>query len=96
MLGAYLHRDFDLEYRTAEDAFNNSVAEAGPERLTRAAAEPRTHRPPHDDLVPVLGASHREAPPSPWPGSVVVITGPLFTVRRLRRMDIPGTLRVVE
>jgi hypothetical protein len=22
--------------------------------------------------------------------------GPLFTVRRLRRMDIPGTLRVVE
>lgn len=49
MLGAYLHRDFDLEYRTAEDAFNNSVAEAGPERLTRAAAELRMHRPPHDD-----------------------------------------------
>jgi putative ABC transport system permease protein len=29
-------------------------------------------------------------------GVVAVALGPLFTVRRLRRMDIPGTLRVVE
>jgi putative ABC transport system permease protein len=29
-------------------------------------------------------------------GVVAVAVGPLFTVRRLRRMDIPGTLRVVE
>jgi putative ABC transport system permease protein len=25
-----------------------------------------------------------------------VVVAPLFTARRLRRMDIPGTLRVVE
>ena len=29
-------------------------------------------------------------------GIVAVAVGPLFTARRLRRMDIPGTLRVVE
>lgn len=29
-------------------------------------------------------------------GVVAVAVGPLFTVRRLRRMDIAGTLRVVE
>jgi hypothetical protein len=49
MLGAHLHQDFDLEYRTAEDALIDSVVQAGPERLARAAAELRTHRPPRDD-----------------------------------------------
>jgi hypothetical protein len=29
-------------------------------------------------------------------GIVAVAVGPLFTIRRLRRMDIPGTLRVAE
>jgi putative ABC transport system permease protein len=29
-------------------------------------------------------------------GVVAVALAPLLTVRRLRRMDIPGTLRVVE
>ena len=40
----------------------------------------------------------REGRTSAWmsPSPVAVAVGPLFTVRRLRRMDIPGTLRVVE
>ena len=29
-------------------------------------------------------------------GVIAVAVAPLFTIRRLRRMDIPGTLRVVE
>jgi hypothetical protein len=47
MLGAYLHQDF--EYPTAAYALNSSVAEARGERLARAAAELRTHRPARDD-----------------------------------------------
>jgi len=49
MLGAYLHQDFDLDYETAEDALNNSVTDAGRERLTRAAAELHAHRRARDD-----------------------------------------------
>jgi putative ABC transport system permease protein len=29
-------------------------------------------------------------------GVIAVAAAPLLTIRRLRRMDIPGTLRVVE
>jgi putative ABC transport system permease protein len=29
-------------------------------------------------------------------GVLVVAVAPLFTVRRLRRMDVPATLRVLE
>ncbi len=29
-------------------------------------------------------------------GVVAVAVAPLFTVRRMRRMDLPGTLRLVE
>ena len=29
-------------------------------------------------------------------GVIAVAVAPLLTIRRLRRMDIPGTLRVVE
>ena len=29
-------------------------------------------------------------------GVIAVAIAPLLTIRRLRRMDIPGTLRVVE
>ena len=49
VLGAYLHQDFDLDCETAEDALSYSVGESRRERLTRAAAELRTYRPPSDD-----------------------------------------------
>ncbi|MGH3476384.1 MAG: contact-dependent growth inhibition system immunity protein [Acidimicrobiales bacterium] len=49
MLGAFLHQDFDLEYRTAENALIDSVVQAAPGRLARAATELRAHRPPRDD-----------------------------------------------
>jgi putative ABC transport system permease protein len=29
-------------------------------------------------------------------GVVVVALAPMFTVRRMRRMDLPGTLRLME
>ena len=49
MLGAYLHQDFALDYESAEDALRSSVADAGRERLMRAAAELQAHRPPTED-----------------------------------------------
>jgi CdiI immunity protein len=49
MLGAYLHQDWARDYATAEYALNESVADASRERLTSAAAELQTHRPPRDD-----------------------------------------------
>jgi CdiI immunity protein len=49
MLGAYLDQDWPLDYETAEDALTDTVADAWHERLTRAAAELRAHRPPRDN-----------------------------------------------
>jgi hypothetical protein len=49
MPGGYLYQDWPLDYETAEDALSDSVADAGREGLTRAAAELRAHRPPGDN-----------------------------------------------
>jgi putative ABC transport system permease protein len=48
------------------------------------------------DIGMVVAVSGRTLLVAALLGVVAVAVGPLFTVRRLRRMDIPRTLRVVE
>ena len=55
MLGAYLHQDWPRDYATAEYALNESVADASRERLTSAAAELQTHRPPLTHALGIAG-----------------------------------------
>jgi putative ABC transport system permease protein len=52
------------------------------------------------DTFPELGVVTDVAPVSvaaaATAGIVAIALGPLFTIRRLRRMDVPATLRAVE
>ena len=49
LLGAWLHQDFDLDYPTADDALQASIADATSERLGNALVELTSHRPSRAD-----------------------------------------------